>query len=229
MNQKSAKKRVSVFVDGFNVYHFLDKTPGYNKYKWINYKRLAECYIPDDSVIESVYYFTAFVKYAPEKNQRHNLFIRALRTKNIETVKGKFKAVERTFVLQDNSSTRKFKTVNGWIQGRLRKGYTFEEKKTDVNIAVYLLSKAVEDEYDIALIISGDTDFEPAIRAVKDKFPDKEIFIVVPDRKIAGSQRYLAGKHNCFSIKEEHLKVSQLEDPIVLPNGKTITKPLTWN
>ena len=229
MIQWPVKKRVAVFVDGFNVYHFIDKTPGFNKYKWINYRRLAECFLHKDDVIVSVYYFTAFMMFAHDKNRRHELFIRALGSKNIKTVKGKFKPVIRNFVLPDKSSTQIFKTRDGWIQGRIRTGYTFEEKKTDVNIAVHLLSKAIENEYDKAMIISGDTDIEPAIIAVRDKFPDKEIIIAVPDRSIAGSLRYLAGKHNCFQIGEEHLKVSQLEDPIILPDGKTITKPLTWN
>jgi uncharacterized LabA/DUF88 family protein len=220
---------VAVFVDGFNVYHFLDKTPGFKKYKWLDYRRLAESYAPQDCFVASVYYFTAMVKHAPEKNRRHNLFIRALRSRNIVTVKGKFKSVKRKFVIADKGSATKFKTRDGWVQGSIRTGYTFEEKKTDVNIAVYLLSKAIDDEYDVAMIISGDTDIEPAIKAVKEKFPGKEIVIVVPHRKVAGSLRYLAGKKNCYPILEEHLKNSQLEDPIILPDGKSITKPLTWN
>jgi uncharacterized LabA/DUF88 family protein len=224
----SSKKRVAVFVDGFNVYHFLDKTAGYRKYKWLNYRRLAEHYCPPGSAIVSAYYFTAFVKFDPEKNKRHNVFIRALRTQNIVTVMGKFKPVIRKFVVEDKSSTQKFKTRVGWIQGRIKTGYTFEEKKTDVNIAVYLLTKAIEDQYDIALVISGDTDFETALKAIKGKFLNKELIIVVPDRKIAGSLRYLAGKGNCFQIKEKHLKVSQLDDPIILPNGEKITKPSNW-
>ncbi|UCE66071.1 MAG: NYN domain-containing protein [Candidatus Zixiibacteriota bacterium] len=224
----SSDKRVAVFVDGFNVYHFLDKTPGYNKYKWLNYRCLAEHYCPRGSIIVSIYYFTAFVKFDSEKNKRHNVFIRALKTQNIITVKGKFKPVKRKFVLEDKSSTQKFKTRDGWIQGRIKTGYTFEEKKTDVNIAVYLLTKAIEDEYDIALVISGDTDFETALKAIKGKFLNKELIIVVPDRTIAGSLRYLAGKRNCFSLEEKHLKASQLNDPIFLPNGDKITKPLNW-
>lgn len=221
-------KRVAVFVDGFNVYHFLDKTPGYNKYKWLNYRRLAENYCPMDSIIVSVYYFTALVKFDSEKNKRHNVFIRALQTQNIVAVKGKFKPVKRKFVLEDKSSAQKFKTRDGWIQGRIKTGYTFEEKKTDVNIAVYLLTKAIEDEYDIAMIISGDTDFETALRAIKGESLNKELIIVVPDRTIAGSLRYLAGKSNCYSLDERYLKASQLDDPIILPNGKKTTKPTTW-
>lgn len=229
MDQKTLNDRVAVFIDGFNVYHFLDKTPGYKKYKWIDYRRLAECFLPENSTIVSTYYFTAFMMFAPDKNRRHEIFIRALGSKGIITVKGKFKPVVRKFVLPDKSSTKKYKTRDGWIQGSIRKGYTFEEKKTDVNIAVYLLSKAIENEYDIAMIISGDTDIEPAIGALKDKFPKKKVIIVVPDRSVAGSQRYLAGKKNCFSIKESHLKISQFDDPLILPNGKTLTKPNIWN
>ena len=48
-----SEKRVAVFVDGFNVYHFLDKTPGYKKYKWLNYQKLAETKFANDIIGET--------------------------------------------------------------------------------------------------------------------------------------------------------------------------------
>jgi uncharacterized LabA/DUF88 family protein len=222
------KKRVSVFIDGFNVYHFLDKTANLNKYKWLDYRKLAECFLPPRSTITSIYYFTAFAKWRPDKLQRHKLYIRALRTRGIKEVIGKFKPVKRMFVYKDNSSNKIFKTRDGEISGRIKEGYTFEEKKTDVNIAIFLLNGAFKNEFDTALIISGDTDFEPAIANLRSNFPHKEIIVVVPNRNIAGSLRYLAGKRNCFSLEEKNLKASQLDDPIILPNGKKITKPSNW-
>jgi len=93
-------KRVAVFVDGFNVYHFLDNTPNFKKYKWLNYWRLAECFLPANSEIASIFYFTAFAKWNPDKIKRHKLYIRALRTKGVKEVIGKFKPVKRKFVLK---------------------------------------------------------------------------------------------------------------------------------
>lgn len=41
--------------------------------------------------------------------------------------------------------------------------YTTEEKGTDINVAVNMLSKAYTNAYDIAILVSGDTDYVPVI------------------------------------------------------------------
>lgn len=41
-----------------------------------------------------------------------------------------------------------------------------EEKGTDVNLAVHLLSKAYNSAYDVAVLVSGDTDYLSAIKEV---------------------------------------------------------------
>ena len=43
----------------------------------------------------------------------------------------------------------------------------YEEKETDVNIAIAMLTDAVRDVYDIALLVSADSDLRPAVGAVK--------------------------------------------------------------
>lgn len=41
--------------------------------------------------------------------------------------------------------------------------YTTKEKGTDINLAVHMLSKAYQNSYDIAILVSGDTDYIPII------------------------------------------------------------------
>jgi hypothetical protein len=55
--------RVSVFIDGFNVYHALENNPAYRKYKWLDYAALARCYIGGRDVLEKIYLFTAFAMW----------------------------------------------------------------------------------------------------------------------------------------------------------------------
>ena len=40
------------------------------------------------------------------------------------------------------------------------------EKMTDVNIATHLIIDAFQDRYDMAMLISGDSDLVPPIKAV---------------------------------------------------------------
>lgn len=41
--------------------------------------------------------------------------------------------------------------------------YTTVEKGTDINLAVHMLSKAYQNSYDVAILVSGDTDYIPII------------------------------------------------------------------
>ena len=41
--------------------------------------------------------------------------------------------------------------------------YTTVEKGTDINIAVNMISKAYSNAYDVAILISGDTDYLPVV------------------------------------------------------------------
>ncbi len=75
--------RYSIYVDGFNVYYALNDKPEYHKYKWLNYRRLAELAIGPKDTIADVYYFTAFVVWKPEKVKTHRVYIQALRSANI--------------------------------------------------------------------------------------------------------------------------------------------------
>jgi len=220
------KQRVAAFIDGFNVYHFLDNSY-FSKYKWLDYKKLASSYLPRKGELISVQYFTAQATWDQHKVRRHNIYIRALQHIGVEVVIGRFKKIRKKVIIRNDASHRKFKTTDGYINGTQFYGYTFEEKKTDVNIACEMVSKAACNEYDIALLISGDTDFEPVIETVQKVF-NKEIYVVVPNRRISGSIQRLLPKGHCASIKEKHLIESILSDPLILKDGTSLKCPKEW-
>src|SRR3989304_4267715 len=43
------------------------------------------------------------------------------------------------------------------------------DKEDDINMAVDMVENAYEDNFDIAILVSGDGDFVPAVRSVKKK------------------------------------------------------------
>ena len=88
--------------------------------------------------------------------------MKALRANNAIIVFGKFKVKDRYCPL-------------------CCRGYkTHEEKQTDVNIVTCLFESAIRDEFDKAIIISGDTDLIPAIKSLKALYPTKRIGSVIP-------------------------------------------------
>ena len=68
---------------------------------------------------------------------------------------------------------------------------TYEEKQTDVNISIKLFQEAIYDNYDTAMIISGDSDLMPALKAVKQTFPSKQIGVIIPIGRCAESLKKL--------------------------------------
>lgn len=207
------KKAVAVF-DGFNVYHALNTRDDvgnypFRKYKWLNLRVLSQCFLPANCELEKVIYFTAFAPWDAEKRRKHRDYIKALSSVSVETVLGKFMR-----------RTRKCKAS-------CRKIYPdYEEKRTDVNLALYLFKMALDKEYDVALLFSADSDLAPAVSLVQERFPEKAILIIPP----IGSRSFeLEGvsKHRFKEMKEKHLKHSQFPDKLKV-EGQILERPESW-
>ncbi|EGY24821.1 hypothetical protein DA2_3031 [Desulfovibrio sp. A2] len=158
----SVPLRCSFFIDGFNFYHSIDNSPLQNRYKWFNYAALARSYLPHSHQLGIIHYFTAYADWMPDKKRRHKALIRALLSEGVKVRRGKFKEKSR---------------YCRWCQKTWK---AHEEKQTDINIAIELMSSAFKNEYDTAIIISGDTDLVPAVRRVKNLFPEKRIGVLFP-------------------------------------------------
>jgi uncharacterized LabA/DUF88 family protein len=201
--------RIVFLIDGFNLYHALDYRREYHKYKWINLAKLSKCFVTDkkDS-LAAIYYFTTLATWDPGKVSRHRLFIKAQEAEGVNVVYGEFKRKDRYCPL----CRRHFRSV--------------EEKQTDVNIAIYLFRLAVADSYDKAIIISGDTDLTPAVKAVQATFPMKPIGVVLPIGRASEDFKQTADFH--YKMKERHLQTSRFDDTVVLADGTPLSCPPNW-
>lgn len=202
-------ERVAAFIDGFNMYHSL-MIHGCANLRWLNYWTLAEAFIsPKKENLVNVFYFSAYVTYDRDKVERHKKYVRALEMQGCQAILGKFKRV-----------TRK-------CRADCKKEYmTFEEKETDINIAVTLLLQAFENKFDKALLFTADSDLIAGVKGLKKMTPDKHIKVVLPYKRIS-----LDLEQNCDSsarIKRHHLERNQLPKKIDLGNGKFIECPETW-
>jgi uncharacterized LabA/DUF88 family protein len=200
--------RIAFFIDGFNLYHALLNNPAYNKYKWLNYFELAKLYITKKDSIVDVFYFTALAHWNSDKVKRHKLYIKALENAGVKTVYGEFKR-----------KTRKCRICH-------KEYKSYEEKQTDVNIALYLFKLAVQDKFDKAFLISGDSDLIPSIETVRSTFPEKTIFVILPIGCRSESLKHTADSY--MKMKEKHLISSLFPESITLPNGEILNKPSGW-
>ncbi|MCK5267950.1 MAG: NYN domain-containing protein [Spirochaetes bacterium] len=200
--------KTSIFIDGFNLYHALIANSNYSIYRWLDLSKLTNCFVMKKDTIADIYYFTALAAWSSSKVKKHKTLIKALELKGIKTVYGEFKRKDRKCRI-------------------CKKSYqTFEEKQTDVNIALQLFQDAILDKYDKAIIVSGDSDLIPSIKAVQHNFPKKSIGVVIP---IGGRSEAL--KNTCdFHIKMKimHLQSSRFPNEIDLGNGYKISCPIEW-
>jgi uncharacterized LabA/DUF88 family protein len=204
--------RVVCLIDGFNLYHVIHAChPTYCK--WCNYRILANHFVrPKDELVD-VYYFTALAKWDNGKVARHALFIKALEFYGVKVILGNFK-------------TKYPKCRN------CHQTYPVpEEKESDVNLAIKLVSGAYEDEYDKALIVSADSDFVSAIKMVKQRFPAKIIGSLIP----FNNAKPHIGRHMRQSadftrnIERGHFLSSRLPNKIALADGETISCPQEYS
>jgi uncharacterized LabA/DUF88 family protein len=200
-------EKVILFVDGFNLYHALDNKRFY-RYKWLDLSELAKKFISKKDKIEDIYYFTALATWSPDKVRRHKIFIKAQELKGIKIIYGEFKRRDKKCRICKQTYK------------------TYEEKQTDVNIAIQLFKLSIQEKYDKAIIISGDSDLIPAIEAVKSTFPHKQIGMIIPIGRNAEQLKQTCDFY--MKMKEKHLKASMLPEVINLGGGKKLERPLWW-
>jgi len=200
-------KKVIFFIDGFNLYHAIEN-PEYRKYKWLNFNKFSNYFINRFEKIEDIFYFTALTPWNMDKVKRHKIFIKAQESVGVKTVYGQFKR-----------RSKKCRICQQIYD-------TYEEKQTDVNIAIYLFKLAIKNRYDKAFIVSGDSDLIPSILAIKESFPDKEIGVIIPIKKRAFELKSVCDFH--IKMKEKHLKEHQFPDEIILPDNSSISRPQNW-
>jgi len=200
--------KVYVFIDGFNVYHALDAVPAYRRFKWMNLYKLARAYVLGSDTLEGVEYFTTLATWDAGKVARHALFIRANEEQGVVVTYGEFKRKERYCGLCN------------------RKFWSREEKQTDVNIALRLLELAVQERYDKAIIVSGDTDLIPAIKAVHRTFPNKKVGVVIPIGRASEDFKKQADFYH--KMKMAHLIASRFDDDHKMADGSTTSCPANW-
>ena len=103
---------------------------------------------------------------------------------------------------------------------------TYEEKMSDVNLATQLLLDAMDDRFDTAIIVSGDSDLATPIRLVRARFRTKHVIVAFPPRRHSAELRRTAS--GTFAIGDYKLRRSLLPDPVVTSAGVTLHRPSTW-
>ncbi len=216
--------KVIVYIDGFNLYYRALQKP---HHKWLNVQALAEALFPDDD-LQAVKYFTAKIqpsKIDPRKHVRQQVYFRALQTlPKVELHYGNY-----------ITNCAKMPLYDDWKQGikTLVRVAKQEEKGTDVNIASHLLRDAFRGSFEVAGVLTSDSDLAEPFRIVTQELGMPLILLHPFVADASGVLREPARRLRIYTdgrikkVREGLLAASQLPEKLTDAHGQ-ITRPFEW-
>lgn len=100
-----------------------------------------------------------------------------------------------------------------------------EEKGSDVNLASHLLFDAFRDHYDVAAVISNDSDLVEPIRLVTREV-GKPVGLLSPVKNPNPELEAVASFVK--RIRPSHLRAAQFHNPLTMADGRKLAKPEHW-
>lgn len=199
-----------MYVDGFNLYHGLHSETGRSRL-WLDLVALARSLRPRSHLVQ-VKYFTAPVLDDPAGASRQAQYIKALTTHNpglVTVINGRYQS----------------KQVACRHCGHTRTHY--EEKETDVSIAVHLVADALSHACQDALVISADSDLAPAVTMIRASAPGMFVAAAFPPGR--GSRQLKRLMPASMSIGVSKINAAQLPDSVTdATTGLVFTRPEKW-
>jgi uncharacterized LabA/DUF88 family protein len=221
-------KRAVFFVDGFNLYHSIDNNPAFHKYKWLDLAALCRQFLKPSEDAGEIYYFTARPVWNQEKLTRHDMYIEICKSVGCTVILGNFQKMERVSRVQCGQPCLSADAVNS--QAFCNKKYqAHEEKKTDVNIAVRIMTACIEQSCDTVYLVSGDNDLVPPLEAVKRLFPKIKISVLSPPHLKTKKLQATCNRNgfNYNVISQGHLQRALLPNVIMI-RGHKYHCPAKW-
>lgn len=200
-------KRVSFYIDGYNFYRGL-RDRKWEFFYWLDIVKFCESFLRKNQELIEVNYFSA-IPINKGKQERFDRFLSANRLNaKFSVYLGKF--MEKIIVMGD------------------RKIKTYEEKQTDVHIAVKMIRDVVLNKCDGSILVSADSDLTPAIDFIREFKPEHKIFIYFPPVRFSFDLKQRANSYIHLQNHKDKFEKALLLENIKLPNGTVLTRPDKW-
>ena len=202
-------ERVIAYVDGYNLYYGL-RSKGWKRFYWLNVAALARNLLKPNQTLVQTKYFTTIVKRPDDRRRRQAVFVEALQTlPDFRIYYGQF--------LEDTVTCR-----------QCGHNYTtYHEKMTDVNISVEFMSDAYQDRFDVAFLISADSDLVGPVDTIRHLFADKRTIVAFPPDRTSFALQKAANA--ALHIGHNELSKSMFPPIVLKPNGVALHRPSEWH
>ena len=216
--------RTNVYIDGFNLYYRLLKDNP--SLKWLDLRALSVQLLQPQNQIRTVRYYTARISGRVDATApaRQQVYLDALQTVPEITIHlGSF-LITKPWAGLVHPPQMRGGTVPTFIPPfpAVAKVWKTEEKGSDVNLGSHLIRDAFQGNYDVAAVLSNDTDLIEPIRIVTQELGlPVGLLCPVPVPATGLAQVASFVRH----IRAQHLLASQFADTIP---GTVITRPASW-
>jgi hypothetical protein len=211
----SRNKKVIAYFDGFNYYEGM-RAKKWRKYYWQDLCKFSRFFLKPYQELEAVRYFSAIQKDIKKSGRQDNWFQANKTNREFSLTLGEFKRRHKW---------RRIPVGNKKISYKLE---YWEEKKSDVALAAYMIRDIAMDKCDAILVFCADSDISPAYDVMKEIKPTLKIITLFPP----GLNSYdLGNKSNKVIRLENHEDKfinSQFPEGVSLPNGHIVKRPTYW-
>ncbi len=221
--------KTSIYIDGYNLYYSRLR---HSPYKWLNLRKLLEIILLQqnpETRIEKITYCTAgvlerFARHGKESVAAQNNYHMALETVGITIDRSRHHTEKKDLILV--SPNKKIDL------DRREKVWTVTEKQTDVKLALGLYRDAMGGKFDQIVLVSNDSDLEPALHTMKSDAPEIIRGIIFPLRKLGSRPKSNSlsslGHWTRSHILDQELQSALFPENIHRQGKKHIPKPPHW-
>ena len=201
-------ERAIAYIDGYNLYYGL-REKRWKWFYWLDIQAMVRRLLKPNQRLVSTKYFTTVVSQPEDRRKRQAVFLEALQTlPELHIFYGHF--LSETVICRHCGHTYE----------------THHEKMTDVNISVELMADAFQGQFDLALLVSADSDLVGPVQTIRRLFPRKRVVVAFPPARFSSALRQVA--HAYIHIGRNVLSKSVFPDRVVKPDGHVLRRPSEW-
>ena len=202
------KQKAIVYIDGFNFYYGL-RSKQWRKFYWLDMVKFSEALLPQGQELVEVKYFSARTTN-PDKRMRQDAFFQA------NLLNPKFTLHLGTYMPKNIQCPFCNSTIR-----------SFEEKETDVRIALAMLADVYDKQCATSLLISADSDLVPPIERIREISPSHRIITCFPPNKMSFNLKRWSNTTKVLSNQSLY-ESCILPEMLTLADGYELHRPDKW-